>query len=216
MLPKKELSKEIGCYSSSEEWLNFASHGLGFVFALFGTAALINIADSRVETVSAIVYGFSLALMFLSSTLYHYIKSSDVKPVLRKIDHTAIYLLIAGSYTPVLLLSVGGTLGILSLIAIWCIGLLGVGFKLTIGDRYPKLGVITYAFMGWFALLLIYPIYHSLSQNGMVLLVAGGLFYTAGIPFYMMKTRHYTHALWHVFVVLGAISHFFMIYSHVM
>lgn len=215
MLPKKALSMGKNIYSEREEFLNAGSHACGFLLTLFGVVALMQRADTLMGLVVAIVYGFSLAAMFLSSTLYHMTKKPDLRALLRKIDHTAIYLLIAGTYTPVLLFTVGGSLGTYAAIAIWTIGLVGVGFKLTIGHKYPKLGVATYALMGWFALLLIYPIYQGLSGVGMTLLVLGGVLYSAGIPFYMLKSRHYSHALWHMFVVLGAGVHFFMIYGYI-
>jgi hemolysin III len=215
MLPKKAPSMDRNSYSVSEEWLSAGSHALGFIFALLGITALLFRSQTSSEALISVIYGTSLALMFLSSTVYHAVSEPATKAVLRKIDHTAIYLLIAGSYTPFLLLTVGGQLGVIALIVVWLVGLSGIGFKLTIGHKYPKLGVSTYAFMGWLAVLLIYPIYQSLSAAGFTLLLLGGICYSAGIPLYMLKSRHYSHALWHVFVVVGAACHFFAIYQHV-
>lgn len=216
MLPLKSSEEDHSIYSSIEETLNTSTHGIGFVLAVCGIIALVDRSSAAIETVTALIYGCSLALLFLSSTLYHAAKDIQRKLILRKIDHTAIYLLIAGTYTPFMLLSVGGTTGKVALAVIWFVGISGIIFKLTIGHKYPKISVSTYAVMGWFALLLIYPIYQSLSATGFTLLVAGGLCYSAGIPFYMMKNRHYSHALWHVCVVAGAACHFFAIYWHVL
>ena len=216
MLPLKASIEEHNSYSKLEEILNSGSHGLGFVLAVVGIVALLLRSDSSLQVTSSIVYGTSLALMFLSSSIYHAVHKPELKAILRKIDHTAIYLLIAGTYTPILLFSVGGKTGIISLFLIWATGIGGIIFKLLIGHKYPKIAVSTYAAMGWFALLLIYPIYQALSAAGFALLVIGGLCYSAGIPFYMLKSRHYSHALWHVCVFAGAACHFFVIYLHVL
>lgn len=215
MLPKKAPLMARSSYSSGEEFLNTGSHAIGFILALAGIFALLARTQSFSESLVVVIYGSSLALMFLSSTLYHFSRNRAHKLILRKIDHVAIYLLIAGTYTPLLLLTLGGDIGFWSLLAIWLIGVFGISFKLTIGDKYPKIGVITYATMGWFALALIYPIYQALSATAFILLVAGGLCYSLGIPFYMLKSRHYSHAIWHLFVMAGAGCHYFLIYSHV-
>lgn len=215
MFSKKSSVTEHSSYSIVEEWLNAGTHAIGFCLAVVGLIALVVKSDTIAENVSVLIYAVSLALMFLSSAVYHSIRKINVREVLRKIDHTAIYLLIAGTYTPFLVLSVGGTLGTIAMVVVWSIGIGGIVFKTTIGHRYPKIGVITYAVMGWLAVLLIYPIYQALSAGGFALLLAGGLCYSAGIPFYMLKSRHYTHAVWHLFVVAGAACHFFAIYTHV-
>lgn len=216
MLPLKSSLEEHSAYSSLEESLNTTTHGLGFILAICGIVALMMRSTHVSEAAITLIYGLSLALLFLSSTLYHASTDISRKARLRKLDHTAIYLLIAGTYTPFLLLSVGGIMGEVALSVVWFIGISGIIFKLTIGHKYPKIAVSTYAVMGWLALLLIYPIYQSLSATGFTLLVAGGVCYSAGIPFYMMKNRHYSHALWHVCVVAGAACHFFAIYWHVL
>lgn len=110
----------------------------------------------------------------------------------------------------------GGNIGFYGSLVVWAIGIGGIVFKLTMGHKYPKVGVATYAIMGWFALFLIYPIYQSLSGTGFMLLLAGGIGYTLGIPFYMLKSRHFSHAIWHLFVVIGAGCHFFAIYYFIL
>lgn len=216
MLKLKTDASQHETYSFNEERLNALTHGLGCLLAIAGLVALIMKSDSLGEYFISTMYGASLAFMFLSSTVYHASKDIARRAFLRKIDHTAIYLLIAGTYTPFMLLAVGGTLGLISTILIWLIGVGGIVFKLSLGHKYPKIGVATYAIMGWFALFLIYPIYQSLSAGGFTLLLAGGIGYSLGIPFYMLKSRHYSHAIWHGFVIVGAACHYFAIYYHVL
>lgn len=216
MLPIKPLSMPKGEYSVIEEWVNSLSHAFGFVLSIVGLVALIIKSQGITETVVVTIYGASLAFMFLSSAIYHAVKHSQYRAVLRKIDHTAIYLLIAGSYTPFLVFTVDGRLSVIGLAVIWAVGLAGIGFKLIAGHKYPKISIISYAVMGWLALFLIYPIYQSLSAVGFILLLVGGLCYSAGIPLYLLKSRHYSHALWHLAVLAGAACHFFAVYYHVM
>lgn len=191
------------------------SHAIGFVLAILGLVFLLNKSDSSLDKIIATVYGVSLALMFLSSSFYHASHRSKIKKILRKIDHIAIYLLIAGSYTPFLLKSMDIWYAQIAALIIWLIAILGIVFKLALGNQYPKISISTYAVMGWLALFLIYPIYQSLSSLGFTLLVVGGLCYSAGIPLYLLKSRDFSHALWHIFVVAGAACHYFAIYFHV-
>jgi hemolysin III len=216
MLRRKSELSEHGTYSLFEERLNAATHGTGFLLAIAGLIALLVKSSSVSVGLISLVYGLSLAFMFLSSTVYHATSNVARRAILRTIDHTAIYLLIAGTYTPFLLLAVGGNLGLYGAIVVWFIGLSGIVFKLKFGHDYPKVSIATYALMGWLALFLIYPIYQSLSGTGFTLLLAGGLAYSLGIPFYLLKSRHYSHAIWHIFVVLGAACHFFAIYLFVL
>ncbi|MFT6267245.1 MAG: hemolysin III [Alphaproteobacteria bacterium] len=216
MLPKKSLDQVASnTYSVAEEKLNALSHAIGLVLALVGIIALLIKAEGAQESLVAAVYGTSLALMFLTSTLYHSSRNVKTKLLLRKLDHIAIYLLIAGTYTPFLVLGVGSNLAFIGLVVVWAIAFVGIFFKLYFGHKYPKLSISTYAIMGWLALLLIYPIYLSLNTAGFTLLIIGGLCYSAGIPLYLLKSRHYSHALWHFSVIAGAACHFAAIYSHI-
>jgi hemolysin III len=203
-------------YSTVEEWLNTISHGLGILAAIVGFVFLSLKAEGVYAHVVVSIYAASMLLMFLSSTLYHACRHAKLKQVFKVIDHSAIYLLIAGTYTPFMLLSVGGWLGIGAMILIWSIALTGVLFKCFAGGKYPKLSVITYLLMGWLALFFIYPLYLALSATGLWLLVCGGLCYTVGVVFYVAKQVQYTHAIWHTFVVGGCICHYFAIYYAVL
>lgn len=215
MLPLKHDTMDYGSYSIIEEKLNSMTHAVGALLAIIGLTVLVMAANSTATMIAAWVYGLSLIAMFVSSSIYHASKDPQKRNWLRKIDHIAIYLLIAGSYTPFMAIGVGGTLGIVALIVVWAIGIAGIFFKLFLGHKYPRISITTYAVMGWLALFLIYPIYQSLDIQGFILLVAGGLCYSAGIPLYLLKSRHYSHALWHLCVVAGAACHFLAIYYYI-
>ncbi|AYA63388.1 PAQR family membrane homeostasis protein TrhA [Alteromonas sp. RKMC-009] len=202
-------------YSVLEEWLNSISHGAGFVAAIVGLVFLLLRAEQPVAIAAAAVYGATLILMFLSSTLYHSISHTKVKGMLKLFDHSAIYLLIAGTYTPLLLVGIGGWLGITMTAIVWMLATGGVAFKLIARHRFPKVSVATYLLMGWIALGLIYPLYMALPGAGLWLIVAGGLCFSIGVLFYVAKSKRYTHAIWHLFVLGGCSCHFFSIYYFV-
>lgn len=212
---RPSTNKPIDSYSALEEKLNALTHLLGWILAVVGTIALFIKSQTLTETIASIIFGSSMIILFAASTLYHWFKDLPRKVLLKRADHIAIYLLIAGSYTPFLLVSLDGWVSTVSLIAIWCIALMGVLFKTIFNNQYPKLAVGTYAVMGWLALVIIVPIYNALPWMGFVLLFLGGLAYSLGIPFYMAKHKQYTHALWHVFVLLGAGCHYYAIYGYV-
>ncbi|MDU0356236.1 hemolysin III family protein [Paraglaciecola aquimarina] len=201
-------------YSNTEEWLSSATHAIGFVMSAIGLVILWMRVDDIYSQVVYSVYCLSMMGMFLSSTLYHGAREPNVKAKLKIVDHSAIYILIAGTYTPFLLLTVGGEVGFLSLLLIWFIAFLGVGFKCLFANRWPKLSLITYLFLGWLAVALIYPLYHSLSAQSFWLLLAGGGCYTVGVIFYVAKSIPYTHAVWHLFVAAGCVCHYFSIYHN--
>lgn len=202
-------------YSRSEEWINSISHGLGCVAAIVGLVLLVLRAQNPLATTAAAVYGATLILMFLSSTLYHAISHHQAKSWLKLFDHSAIYLLIAGTYTPLLLVSVGGWLGITMTALVWVLALGGVAFKLIAQHRFPRISVATYLLLGWIALGVIYPLYQALPGGGLWLIVAGGLCFSLGVIFYVAKTVKYTHAIWHLFVLGGCACHYCSIYFYV-
>jgi hemolysin III len=202
-------------YSVVEEWLHALTHGFGFIAALIGLFMLLERADGMLAQTASVIYAVAMMLMFLSSTLYHAISKPEYKVILKVIDHCAIYLLIAGTYTPLMILTVGGWIGTTGMVLIWTIALAGVSFKCFARGRFPRLSLVTYLLMGWLAVFFIYPLYQALSIEGMWLLLIGGLCYTVGVLFYIAKTIRYTHAIWHVFVAGGCVSHFLLIYYYV-
>jgi hemolysin III len=202
-------------YSPLEELLNTFTHCLGAIAATIVLIFLLLKVEGIYGQFACLVYGLSMIMMFLSSTLYHWVKSPNVKAVLKVVDHSAIYLLIAGTYTPFMVLAIGGWVGLTGMVVVWSIALIGIVCKIFANQRFPKLSVITYLLMGWIAIFFIYPLYNALSTEGLWLLFTGGLCYTAGVLFYVAKKVQFTHAIWHVFVVAGCVCHFFSIYYHV-
>jgi hemolysin III len=202
-------------YSPLEESLNATTHGLGFVAASVGLVFMLLRVDGIYGQVACVVYGVSMMMMFLSSTLYHAVSRPDLKKLLKTIDHSAIYILIAGTYTPLMVLAVGGTVGLVAMVLIWSIAITGILFKCFANNRFPKLSLVTYLLMGWLALFFIYPLYNSLETTGFYWLLAGGLCYTVGVVFYAAKKIQFTHAIWHLFVAAGSFCHFLTIYCYV-
>ena len=211
----KSTSKLPHVYSAREEFLNALSHGLGLGIAILGLVLIILKAEGALEVTSVSIYGGTLVLMFFSSTLYHAISHEKIKAALKLLDHSAIYLLIAGTYTPLLLVSLEGTVSLLSMIFIWTLAVTGVGFKLITKSRFPKVGVATYLAMGWFAVALVYPLIQAVPNPGLWLLLAGGLCFSIGVIFYVAKHKNYTHAIWHLFVIGGCSCHFMTVYHYV-
>lgn len=205
----------IHFYSRHEERLNAISHGLGSLAALGGLVMLTITARSSGNTLrlgSVLIYGASLLAMYLASTFYHAARSDRWKLFFRKLDHCAIYLLIAGTYTPLMLLAVGGAKGWGVLIAVWTAAVLGIIVKCFTLRDYRGLSLYFYLLMGWLCVLCIHSLWLGMSGAGMACLIAGGVFYTAGV-FFFISERPYFHAIWHVFVLAGTTSHFLTIWE---
>ena len=202
-------------YSSKEEKLNAFSHGVGLCVALFGLILIISKAESLLALSSVSIYGGTLVLMFLASTLYHSLSHTKARHHLKLLDHSAIYLLIAGTYTPLLLVALDGWVSIAGILFIWSMAIAGVSFKLLTHNRYPKIAIATYLAMGWFSVVIAYPLYQAIAAGGLFLLLGGGLFFTFGVFFYKAKHKEYTHAIWHLFVIGGCTCHFLTVYFYV-
>ena len=204
-------------YSSNEEIANAVSHGLGAILSLVGLIFLLSIPKNQemLRAISFSIYGISLILMFLSSTFYHSVSQTQLKQAFKMLDHCSIYLLIAGTYTPLMLITLNGVLGITVLVLIWTIALGGILFKLKFGHRFKKTSLVTYLFMGFLSLPLLSNISVSLPEDGVILLALGGAIYSAGVFFYVKKTVPFTHAIWHLFVLGGATCHFMMMWFYV-
>lgn len=202
-------------YSVAEEWLNSISHGLACVAAIVGLVFMLLRAETSVSVTASAVYGGTLIFMFLSSTIYHAVTHQKAKGLLKLFDHSAIYLLIAGTYTPLTLVAIGGQLGLIATAFIWILAIAGVAFKMIAKHRFPKVSVVTYLIMGWIVVGLIYPLYQAMPGSGLWLIVAGGLCFSIGVLFYVAKSKKYTHAIWHLFVIGGCGCHYFSIYYYV-
>lgn len=200
-----------------EEQLNSWSHGIGAALGIVGLILLILFVDKEkpFHLFSVIVYGISMIILFLASTLYHAVKGQKRKHYFRIVDHISIYLLIAGTYTPVLLIQLTQSFGWPLFWTVWGIALFGIILKLFFTGKFEVFSTSLYLIMGWLIVFDFSNLSDALGPNGLLWLFVGGLFYTVGIVFYAVQRLPYNHVIWHFFVLGGAISHFFMIYFHV-
>lgn len=201
-----------------DEIASALTHGVGAAAALAGGAVLITLAAIRGDAWqlgAAIVFGVTLLLLYLASTLYHAIRHPVAKGRLKVFDHCAIYLLIAGTYTPFTLVGLRGTLGWSLFAAIWTLALAGVVFKLFYTGRFRKLSTLIYVAMGWLVLVAIKPVLAALDAWTFGWLVAGGLFYTLGTVFYHRESLPYAHAIWHLFCIAGSVCHYLAVMAQV-
>lgn len=213
------IDKKIYSYSRNEQIVNAIIHGIGFILALAGTAVLVTCASFQGDAcriVSFSIYGASLAFMMLNSTLYHAITDIPKQRILRILDHISIFLLIAGTYTPFTLVTLRGPWGWSLFGAVWAIAVFGIVLKLFFTGRLERLSLFLYAFMGWLVIIAIKPLISALPTGGLWLIASGGVIYTAGIIFYAVDKIPYNHAIWHLFVLAGAICHFFAMYFYIL
>ncbi|GKX57521.1 UPF0073 inner membrane protein YqfA [Leminorella grimontii] len=206
-------------YSVAEEIANSISHGVGLILGIVGlvlllTQAVANEAGSLAIT-SYSLYGGSIILLFLASTLYHAVSNQAAKRRLKVFDHCAIYLLIAGTYTPFLLVGLNSSLSRGLMAVIWSLALIGVIFKLAFTHRFKVVSLVTYLGMGWLSLVVIYQMVTTLSAGAVSLLAVGGIVYTLGVIFYVNKRIPFNHAIWHGFVLGGSVCHFLAIYLYI-
>lgn len=205
-------------YSLREELASSLIHGLGIVLSIAGLATLVGFAvrsGGAREIVSVAVYGTTLILLYTASTLYHGIPVARAKLVLRLLDHAAIFLLIAGTYTPFTLLTLQGKWGVALFVVVWALALAGISLELR-RVRNRVLMATLYVALGWIGLLAIGPLRANLETPGLWLLFGGGAAYTFGVPFYLWKRLPYSHAVWHGFVLLGSVLQFFAVLLYVL
>ena len=204
-------------YDPLEEKINFVSHALGALLAIIAGVLLIYKGSYLPlgQWFGLWIYAISLVLLFTASSLYHYSESPERRSWFKKLDHTAIYYLIAGTYTPFLSIAIPTAKAQYLLVALWIIALIGTLFKLVFIHHFQKISLFAYLVMGWLALLVIDDMKTYLSDQSLSLLIIGGLSYTIGALFYALKKVRYTHAIWHIFVLIGAGSHFLSIYLYV-
>jgi hemolysin III len=207
-------------YSLGEEIANSISHGIGIVFSVVALTILLVYAIWRKNPVAITgftIYGISSILLYTASTLYHSFRKEKIKSIMRVFDHSAIFLLIAGTYTPVTLIAMKGywRIGILS--AIWLIAVSGILFKILTYNKFEKYKVVSlilYILMGWIAVIAIKPMTQTVPIGFLIWLLAGGVTYTAGTIFYGIKKIPYHHAIWHLFVLAGSVLHFLGIFRY--
>jgi len=199
---------------SAEELGNTITHGIGLVLSLAGFVILLILAvthGSAWHIVSCAVYGATLVCLYSASTLYHGIPSPRLKRALKIFDHSAIYLLIAGTYTPFLLVNLRGGWGWSLFGVVWGLALAGILLKFWFVDHFQILSTTVYLLMGWLAVIAVRPLLEMVPTAGLLWLLAGGFFYTIGVVFYAWKRIPYNHVIWHVFVMAGSTCHYFAV-----
>ena len=205
-------------YTVGEEIAHAITHGIGAMLSMAGLAILVTFASLNGDAwhiVSSSIYGATLIILYSASTLYHAITHPKAKSVFQLLDHAAIYLLIAGTYTPFLLVNLRGVWGWSLFAVIWGIAITGIVFEFIQSPRFQKLSLWLYLGMGWIVLLAIKPMLAVVETEGLVLLLLGGLSYSLGVIFYVRKQMAYHHAIWHLFVLAGSVFHFFSVFFYV-
>jgi hemolysin III len=205
-------------YSLTEEIANAVSHGIGALLSVAGLTLLVFYAIQQQDTLriaSFAIYGTSLVILFLASTIYHAAVTPKAKRFFKLLDHCAIYLLIAGTYTPLMLITLNGQLGYIMLTMIWLLAFAGILYKILCKNQNKALSVTSYLGLGFVSLFCIQQLYQALDVNGLILLCLGGAFYAFGVIFYVNHKIPFNHAIWHLFVLAGAACHFFMMLFYV-
>ena len=214
----QSASTNQSAYSVGEEIAHAVTHGIGALLSIAGLAVLVSFSvlyGDAWHIVSSSIFGFTLIVLYSASTLYHAIPHPDIKSILQKVDHSAIYLLIAGTYTPFTLVNLRGEWGWSLFAVVWLCALTGIVLELAVKKRREWLSIGLYLAMGWVIVVAIEPLMSSVATGGLVLLVLGGLCYTLGVVFYVWYRLSYNHAIWHVFVLAGSTLHFFAVLFYV-
>jgi hemolysin III len=211
--------QQIQFYPPLEEKINIFSHSIGLVLSIIALTLLVTRASLHGDAwhvVSFSIFGASLIILYSASTIYHSSKNPETRSRLRIVDHAAIYVLIAGTYTPFTLVTLNGSTGWVIFGISWGMALTGITLKLFFTGRYGLLSTAMYVFMGWLIIFAIKPLIDNLPVDGIYWLVAGGLAYTLGAILYAIKKIQYNHAIFHVFVLLGSFCHFMAVYFYVL
>jgi len=205
-------------YSAREEIAHTVTHGIGMMLSMGGLAILVVFSSLYGDVwhiLSTSIYGATLILLYTASTLYHGVSHQNTKKILQRLDHAAIFLLIAGTYTPFTLVNLRGNWGWTLFGLVWCIALAGIALELFSEKRNKRLSISLYLGLGWLGLIAIKPMLTSVEVGGLLLLLAGGLCYSLGVIFYVWKKLAYHHAIWHLFVLTGSALHFFSVLFYV-
>ena len=213
------ITKPQPHYSMGEEIFSAVSHGVGAGLSLIGYGYLLALCThygTALGVAAVSIYCLTLFTMFICSTCYHALPYPTAKRVLRILDHCAIYLLIAGTYTPFTMLALPGVFGWVIFAVIWAAALVGIVLNAVNLDRYAKISVACYVAMGWAIVFCLRPLLAALAPGGIALLAIGGVFYTGGLVFYVNKKRRYFHPVWHLFVLAGAVAHFYAVLLYVL
>ena len=206
-------------YSIAEEIAHAVTHGIGVILAIIGLSWMLYVSIDAMDPwriVASSIYGATLITLFLASTIYHSLPRSPRREALKMFDHCAIYLLIAGTYTPFLLVAMRNGTGWWLFGTIWALATAGIVKKLWLKHRFPKIALASYLAMGWLAVLAAPQLAAAIGPNGMAWLVAGGISYSVGAVFYVAEKIPFNHAVWHVFVLAGGVCHFISVILHVL
>lgn len=205
-------------WARTEEMTNILSHSVGFFLAIAALVCLIiqaSLHGSALSVVCCVVFGTSLVIAYGASSIYHSANLIAPKRILKAIDHIAIYILIAGTYTPFMLVALGGAWGWSLFGVVWALAVAGTVFKLIFLERYETISTLIYVLMGWLALIAIVPILNQFSPHCLAWVLAGGILYTIGVVFFLMETVPFAHTIWHFFVLMGSTCHFFAVLWYV-
>ncbi|MFB4210859.1 hemolysin III family protein [Shouchella sp. JSM 1781072] len=210
---------ETHIFTKREEVANAVTHGIGTLLSIAALTLLIvysSLYGTAWHVVTFTIYGVSMLLLYVSSTMVHSFPPGKAKDVFEILDHAAIYVFIAGTYTPIALILIEGALGWTMFGIVWGLAIGGTIFKIFFVKKFLFISTLIYLAMGWLAMIAIVPIFNALSTTGLWYLVIGGLFYSIGTIFYMWRGFRYHHAVWHLFVIAGSVFHFFLILHHVL
>ncbi len=206
-------------FTRKEELVHAITHGVGIFLSKVAFIVLLIFALYNGDfwhLLSATIFGSTMLFMYLASTISHALPAGKLKDFFQIIDHSAIYLFIAGTYTPILLIPLRGDIGWTLFIIVWGIAVLGIIFKIFFVKRFLVLSTLFYILMGWLITIVWEPLANAMPQNGLTYLVIGGLLYTVGAVFYVWRKFHFHHAIWHIFVLAGSACHFISIFCYVM
>ncbi len=214
-----KTTKDSEHYSPAEEKINILTHAVGFFLSVVALVMLVRHASlngNAWHIISFSVFGLSLIVLFAASTVYHSAKNPSFRKKMRIVDHAAIYVLIAGTYTPFTLVTLSGSVGWLVFGVTWGMAVIGITLKFFFTGRYDTVSTLVYVFMGWIIVFAIKPLIANLSAEGLYWLVAGGMAYTTGAILYSIQKIKFNHAIFHIFVLAGAFCHFISVYFYVL
>lgn len=218
-MPFNSPAAAVGCYSTGEEIANSVTHGVAALLSIAGLVVMLSmmpVTAGAATITAAAVFGASMIFLYTASTLYHAIPNIRVKRILQVLDHSAIYVMIAGSYTPFCLVTLKGTTGTMLCIAVWSIALAGIILQPVLMKRAEWLNCLLYLLLGWCVVLVFEPLMATLPSAGIWLLAAGGVVYSLGVIFYLWERIPYNHAIWHLFVLGGTVLQFFSVLFYVL
>ena len=215
-MTKAEKTASVKFYSLGEEIGNAVSHGVGALLGVLGLLLMILKSTDVWQVVSSCIYGGAIILLFTMSCLYHALSNEKAKRVMRVFDHSSIFLLIAGTYTPFTLVTLRGALGWVLFGIVWGAAILGITLNAISIERFKTFSMIAYIASGWCVVIAVVPLIRSMALGGLLFLLAGGLLYTGGILFYRQKTVRWFHMIWHLFVLAAAICQFLSVYLYVL